>query len=105
MVESNEDVQRCILFAKKHNMRLSIKSSGHDYLGRSTADMSLQINLSRMKYLKVNLNSSRSAAGEITAETGNTWIDLYKEVIYDVGRTYKIVRNAVPRLKYALPQN
>ena len=71
MVETTE------ISAKQHNKRLSIRSSGHDYIGRSTADMSLQIYVKRMK---VNLNSTRKPAGEITAETGNTWIDLYKEV-------------------------
>lgn len=80
MVESVSDVQKSIQFAKEHNMRLTVRSSGHDYIGRSTADMSLQINTKRMKGIKVNLNSTRNPAGEITAETGNTWIDLYEEV-------------------------
>ena len=80
MVENTADIQKSVLFAKKHNMKLSIRSSGHDYIGRSTADMSLQIYTMRMKGRQVNLNSTRNPAGEITAETGNTWIDLYREV-------------------------
>ena len=80
MVESTADIQKCIFFAKTHNMRLSIRSSGHDYIGRSTADNSIQIYTKRMKKITINLNSARNAAGEITAETGNTWIDLYRKV-------------------------
>ena len=80
MVESKEDVQRCVLFAKSHKMKLTIRSSGHDYIGRSTADMSLQINFARMKKIEINLNSSQNAAGELTAEPGNAWLDVYKEV-------------------------
>ena len=80
-VESTSDVQKAILFARQHNLKISIKSSGHDYIGRSTADMSLQIITKRMKRRTVNISSSRNADGEIIAETGNTWIEVYKEVI------------------------
>ena len=80
MVNGSRDVRQSVLFAQNHSLKISVISSGHDYIGRSTADMSLQINVSRMKHLTVSLNSSRSAAGEVTAETGNTWIELYKKV-------------------------
>ena len=80
-VESTSDVQKAILFARQHNLKISIKSSGHDYIGRSTADMSLQIITKRMKRRTVNISSSRNADGEIIAETGNTWIEVYEEVI------------------------
>ncbi|KAL2828516.1 hypothetical protein BDW59DRAFT_178861 [Aspergillus cavernicola] len=32
-----EDVQNTLLFAKEHNIRLVVKNTGHDYLGRSSA--------------------------------------------------------------------
>jgi len=32
---SAQDVQAAVLFAKRHNLRLVIKNTGHDYLGRS----------------------------------------------------------------------
>ena len=79
-VESTSDVQKAVLFAKQHNLKISVKSSGHDYIGRSTADMSLQIITKRMKGRTVNLSSSRHIDGEITAQTGNTWIEVYTEV-------------------------
>ena len=89
MVETTADIQKCVLFAKKHNMKLTIRSSGHDYIGRSTADLSLQIYTMRMKGRQVTLTSNRSHAGEITAETGNTWIDLYREVLLS-GRLFQL---------------
>lgn len=79
-VESTPDVRKAVLFARRHNLQISVKSSGHDYIGRSTADLNLQIITKRMKGRQVNLNSSRNLEGEITAETGNTWIEVYKEV-------------------------
>ena len=79
-VESTPDVQKAILFARKHNLQITVKSSGHDYIGRSTADLSLQVVTSRMKMRHVDLHSARNPEGVITAETGNTWIEMYKEV-------------------------
>ena len=44
-----EHVQATIRFAAKHNLRLVIKTSGHAYLGRSTAAGSLLLWLHYMK--------------------------------------------------------
>ncbi|KAL3449503.1 hypothetical protein BJX65DRAFT_39414 [Aspergillus insuetus] len=46
---SAADIQKSVRFAKKHNLRLAIKNSGHCFLGRSTAPESLQIQTSGMK--------------------------------------------------------
>lgn len=48
-VESAADIQKAVRFAKRHNLRLVIKNTGHDILGRSTAPYSLQILTNRMK--------------------------------------------------------
>ena len=80
IVQSAQDVSKSIAFARNHSMKITVKSSGHDYIGRSTADMSLQINVSKMKGRHMNLNSTRHPGGELTAETGNTWIEIYREV-------------------------
>lgn len=42
-VSSAQDVQKAVMFAGKHNLRLVIKSSGHDFIGRSTAANSFSI--------------------------------------------------------------
>ncbi|KAJ7202332.1 FAD-binding domain-containing protein [Mycena pura] len=47
--ETTADVQAAVKFASKHNLRLVVKSSGHDYLGRSTAPDSLLIRTSNFQ--------------------------------------------------------
>ena len=46
---SAQDIQVSIKFAVKHNLQISICSTGHSYSGRNTANNSLQINLSKMQ--------------------------------------------------------
>lgn len=74
------DVIRSVEFSQRFKLRLTIQSSAHDYIGRSTGDGSLQINLFGMQGLTFNLNSPRWPAGEVTAQSGNTWIRVYNEV-------------------------
>ncbi|XP_041349032.1 FAD-linked oxidoreductase apf9-like [Gigantopelta aegis] len=80
MVTGVDDVRKSLSFARRYNILVTIKSTGHSYNGRSTRDGSLQINMKNMKGRRLNLNSDRNPAGEITVETGNTWGDIYKEV-------------------------
>ncbi|KAI0198968.1 hypothetical protein F4808DRAFT_472104 [Astrocystis sublimbata] len=42
-VSSASDVQTAVKFAKKKNIRVSVKNTGHDYLGRSTGKGSLAL--------------------------------------------------------------
>ncbi|KAL3458399.1 hypothetical protein BJX64DRAFT_301938 [Aspergillus heterothallicus] len=42
-VQSVEDVQRTMVFARENNLRLVIKNTGHDYQGRSSAPDSLAL--------------------------------------------------------------
>lgn len=52
IVNSASQIQHAVQFAKRHNIRLVIKNSGHDFLGRSTAPDSLQISTNRMKDIR-----------------------------------------------------
>ncbi|XP_048729173.1 uncharacterized protein LOC125646710 [Ostrea edulis] len=79
-VKNVADIQKSILFARKYNLLVSVKTSGHDFIGRSTAHGSLMIYVGSMNSTKVNLSSTRSPAGEITCESGNTWLKVYEEV-------------------------
>ncbi|KAJ6447128.1 GTP-binding protein SAS1 [Purpureocillium lavendulum] len=49
IVEKAEHIQAAVRFAAEHKLRLAIKSSGHCFLGRSTAPDSLQISTNRLK--------------------------------------------------------
>ncbi|KAJ7489225.1 hypothetical protein FB451DRAFT_952035, partial [Mycena latifolia] len=46
--EKVEDIQAAVKFASKHNLRLVVKSSGNDYLGRSTAPHSLLFHTAKL---------------------------------------------------------
>ncbi|XP_046328691.2 uncharacterized FAD-linked oxidoreductase ARB_02478-like isoform X2 [Haliotis rufescens] len=80
LVRSVQDVQKVMLFARKYDLRVTIQSSGHDYIGRSTGDGSIMINLSRMQGIDINLNSPLNADGVIRSESGNNWARVYEEV-------------------------
>ncbi|KAK1145762.1 hypothetical protein N8T08_004000 [Aspergillus melleus] len=48
-IETPEDAQATIKFARKHNIRLVIKNTGHDVTGKTSAPDSLQIATNRLK--------------------------------------------------------
>ncbi|XP_059154795.1 uncharacterized protein LOC131940187 [Physella acuta] len=75
-----QDVQRAILYARRHNLHLTVRSSGHDYIGRSTHDGSLNLFLISMNRIEVKLDSVRNKAGEVKVQTGASWLEVYTEV-------------------------
>ena len=79
---SPEHVQATVGFASTHNLRLVIKSTGHDFLGRSTARGSLLLWLHHMKnmtlieqYLSCDLINISNA---IRIEAGIQWSEVYR---------------------------
>ncbi|KAH8656592.1 hypothetical protein BGZ60DRAFT_518731 [Tricladium varicosporioides] len=50
---SKEDVKVGVDFAREHNIRLNVKSTGHDYLGRSTSPNSLSIWTHHLKGISI----------------------------------------------------
>ena len=51
---SGTDIQAAVNFARKHNLKLVVKSTGHGFLGRSTARGSFLIWTHRMKDMSYN---------------------------------------------------
>lgn len=80
LVQSTDDVRKSVMFAREHNLRVTIFSSGHDFIGRSTRDGTLQMNLSNMKNVTIDLSSPLNTAGIITVESGAQWVEVYKKV-------------------------
>lgn len=75
-------VQETIRFANRYNLRLVIKTTGHDYLGRSTAPNSLLLWLHHMKEMTL-IKRFQSCSGEtitnaIRLMAGVQWGDVYK---------------------------
>ena len=75
------DIQYAIRFARRHNLRVTIKSTGTDLWGMSSAHDSLNINLREMKEISVNADATeRSENGEVTIQTGANFGEIYEEV-------------------------
>ncbi|KAI0381640.1 putative oxidoreductase [Hypomontagnella monticulosa] len=55
-VRSPEHVQKAVVFAQKHNLRLVIKNTGHDGSGRSASRDSFQIHTHRLKGIQYHSN-------------------------------------------------
>ncbi|EFJ32125.1 hypothetical protein SELMODRAFT_87668 [Selaginella moellendorffii] len=82
-VSSVSHIQAGVVFAKKYNLRLVIKSSGHDWLGRSTAPGSLCIWLHHLTNIFTNDSFVPQSCPvsdpvpAVTAQPGVTWDFLY----------------------------
>ena len=65
------DIIACVNFARENNLLLSIRGGGHNAGGLGIADDSLVIDLSPIRYTRVN-----PAAGRVTVGGGCTWADV-----------------------------
>jgi FAD/FMN-containing dehydrogenase len=69
------DVQRAVTFARERELLLAVKCGGHSFSGKSTCDGGLQIDLSRMRGVRVDSAARRayveggSLLGELDHET------------------------------------
>ncbi|KAF9436406.1 hypothetical protein BGZ76_004070 [Entomortierella beljakovae] len=82
---SIQDVQIAIRFVSKYNIRLVVKNTGHDYLGRSIGAHSLNLWVYFMKNIKFDHSyvpegapSGVSGTGAVVLESGVLWKDVNK---------------------------
>lgn len=79
--ENEEDVSRAVKFAAQHRLRLRIRNTGHDYLGRSTAEDSFTISTKLLNETKVVddwlPHCSSSSAHEDYSESENSLSNRY----------------------------
>ncbi|CAO3565865.1 unnamed protein product [Mortierella alpina] len=80
-----QHVQNTVRFAAKHNIRLAIKNTGHDYLGRSTAASSINLWVYYMKNMDFSDNfvpegapAGSSGSGAVVLGSGVLWKDVYR---------------------------
>lgn len=88
-----EDVAAAINFASKHNIRLVVKGTGHDYLGRSNGKNSLLIWTHNMRDIKVDetfipegCKNKLTGIPAVTVGAGVRWLEVYEEVTGKLGR-------------------
>ena len=74
-VASAEDVVSSLGFAREHNIRVTVISTGHDYDARNSGDGTLQISLKQMKRMSVVDGEGNTAF--IRVETGLTWGEVH----------------------------
>ncbi|KAJ7788573.1 hypothetical protein B0H13DRAFT_2174349, partial [Mycena leptocephala] len=88
--ETVEDIQSAVKFASSHNLRLAVKASGHDLLGRSTAPASLLIHTSKFQNLSFTdafLVGDENMGSAVTVGSG-----VYVNTLYEHAKAHgKIV--------------
>ncbi len=92
VAEDAADIVAAVSFARQRGLRLVIKGTGHDYLGRSNAPDSLLVWTHKMRRVSMHdafvprgcPATARSAA--VTVEAGTRWIEAYQEVTVKHGR-------------------
>ncbi|KAB5588741.1 hypothetical protein CTheo_7818 [Ceratobasidium theobromae] len=83
--ESASDVSKAVKFASQHNLKLVIKNTGHDYLGRSSGEGAFSIWTHKLKGIKftdsfVSKGCSNAKYGvpAVTLGAAEQWLDVYK---------------------------
>ena len=92
VAEDATDVVAAVNFARRYRLRLVVKGTGHDYLGRSSAPDSLLVWTHRMR--KIDLREgfipqgcgAMQPAPAVTLEAGTRWLEAYQEVTVKHGR-------------------
>ncbi|KAJ6554344.1 FAD-binding domain-containing protein [Mycena capillaripes] len=82
--ETVADIQAALKFATTHNLRVAIKSSGHDYLGRSTARNSLLIRTS--KFQNISFTDSFFVGSEDMGSAVTMGTGVYSNTVYEHGK-------------------
>ncbi|KAJ7881047.1 FAD-binding domain-containing protein [Mycena olivaceomarginata] len=76
------DIQAAVKFASAYNLRLAVKASGHDYLGRSTAPNSLLIRTSHFQNIAFTdafYVGTQNLGSAVTVGSGVHLQDLYAQ--------------------------
>ncbi len=91
-----DDVIRAVRYALQNTISVTVKSSGHEYVGRSAGDGSLNINMMKMNKIEINENDDASPTGaSIKVGTGNNWKAIYFAVSISFVFIYVLHINSV----------
>lgn len=81
MAKTKEHIQAGVNFARSKNIRLVIRNTGHDFMGRSTGFGSLAINTHNFKnveWIKAYFGPGTWTGGAVTVGSGIQTAELYK---------------------------
>jgi FAD/FMN-containing dehydrogenase len=88
--ETPEDVAAAVDFARRHRLKVVIKGTGHDYLGRSNAPDSLLIWTHPMRQIVAHENFIPQGCSQgvpaVSLGAGTRWLEAYQEVTLRRGR-------------------
>lgn len=83
-----DDVAAAVKFAHEHHLRVVIKGTGHDYLGRSSAPNSLLIWTHNMrtiqyqdKFIPAGCDSKTKSTPALTVGAGTRWLEAYDAAV------------------------
>ena len=84
VVNRQSDIASALQFAIQHNIRVVVKSSGHEYLGRSTAPSALMIWTHRLRSVVISPQFQACPADTpqpaVVVAAGSQWADVYNAV-------------------------
>ena len=90
-VKTAQDVAAAVVFAREHGLKLVVKGTGHDYLGRSCAPDSLLVWTHRMRDITVHDDFVPTGGDDdgipaVTVSAGSRWLEAYDAVTNHDGR-------------------
>ncbi len=91
--EDAADIVASVNFARQNRLRLVIKGTGHDYLGRSNAPDSLLVWTHKMRRVSIHdafvpraCPATQASNPAVSLEAGTRWLEAYQEVTVKHGR-------------------
>ena len=89
--ETPSDIMAAVNFAREHHVKLVIKGTGHDYLGRSNAADSLLVWTHKMRAVTVHdaftpAGGTGTGVPAVTVQAGTRWLEAYEAVTNQHGR-------------------
>src|SRR5216683_1266253 len=96
VAEDAADIVAAVNFARDRRLRLVIKGTGHDYLGRSSAPDSLLVWTHKMRgvstddaFVPQGCPAAQAGTPAVTVEAGTRWLEAYQEVTLKHGRYFQ----------------
>ncbi|XP_055340389.1 uncharacterized protein LOC129589601 [Paramacrobiotus metropolitanus] len=109
-VHTVDDIRKALQFATSHNIRLVVKSTGHDYLGRSTAAGALMVWMNNFQgevqtkepYTPNGCYASGQSGNPVViVPAGKVWKDVYDKIEEVYNQTHWIIGGMCPYISAA----